>query len=308
MRAGQNPVDILCNLPSVAPAGSFFVTDPLGRSPYGYCCFGQSLFYEVNLYNGALRRLANLPAGVVFGPGLCATLNSGNGRVWIVGPGLGAGDDSYTGYYNPLTDAWVAADAANSLDALLGATWGTEGTLVHLGPAMSGAYTGDVMILRGGNLNTCYLFSIAGDAWAATGVPGAVAGPGATMAVAWAHNDDRVYASLGAGVAPMAYYSIAGGNWPVFVGGPSFGDGPNTGASACTHPAGRRILYRINATGQIVSYDPVSNALTAYARIYGPDGTATVGNKMCAYVQGGDTYVCVIVHGSSQVQRIRIVE
>ncbi len=310
MRTGQNPVDILCNLPSVAPAGSFIVTDQLGRSQFAYCGFGQSSFYEINLYTGAIQRRADIPAGLVWGAGTCATYDSNNARVSVVGPGTGAaGDFAYTGYYNIATDAWVATGAGGQLEALLANTWGTEGTLLHLGTAMSGTYTGDVMILRGSNLNTCYLFSIAGNAWAATGVPGAAANVGATMAVAWAHNPDRVYGTLGGGVAPLAYYSVAGGNWPMFVGGPTFSVGPTTGTAACTHPDGRLVLYRLNATGQILAFDPVTNTITSYARIYGADGTATVGTaKMCAYKQNGDTYLVVLLHGSTQVQRIRIVE
>lgn len=314
MRAGQNPVDILCNLPAVAPAGSFIVTDPRGVHPLAYLGFGQALFYELNLWTGALQRLADIPAGLVFGAGTCAAYDSTNGRVWAVGPGAGAGDDSYTGYFSLATGAWVAADAGNTLDGLLGATWGTDASLFCFSTALSGAYpitnaAGIAnLLLRGSGLNTCYQFGIGADTWVASAVPGVVSGAGTTLVPAWGHNPDRVYSTHGGGSTVVRYYGIAGNAWGNVTPVPTFVDAPNTGTSAVAHPDGRKILYRLNATGQILYYDPVTNALVPYARIYGPDGTATVGSKLCAYKQDGDTYLVALVHGSSQVQRIRIVE
>lgn len=322
MRAGQNPVDILCNLPAVAPAGSFFVTDPFGISPYGYICFGQSSFYQIDLGSGALRRLPDLPAALVFGPGVtaCWSYAGPNGRgetLDIIGPGVAGPTFAYTGRYDPFNGAWAVTGAAGTLTALLAATWGTDAASCFVGLPSHGTANAYVL-LRGSGLNTSYRLNIVGNAWAATGgVPGVVSGAGCTMAATWGYAGDDLYAysTHGGGNVALRRYGVAADAWAAVVPDPVLVDAPNTGTCSCTHPNGRLVLIRLNATGQILAYNPNTmdivggdDVVYPYARIYGPDGTATVGNKLCSWKQNGDTYLGVILHGSSQVQRIRIVE
>jgi hypothetical protein len=312
MRTGENPIDILCNLPTKATAGSFFVTDPLGRSPLGFVAVGQSAFYEVNLYSGALQRRANIPAGLVWGAGTCACYDADRARIWVVGPGTGvAGDFAYTGYYNTATNNWFATGAGGELEALASivATWGTDGALVHLAVSMSRTtYTGDELLLRGSGLRRMYRYDAAGDAWTEGADAGVVASTGCSLAPLWGWNPRSVIAVNGNSVPIPLLWDVPTAGWPMWMTAPTFPEPMTTGSSCVMHPDGRRILYRVNATGQIIIYDPILNTIRTYAHIYGADGTAAVGGKLCAFKQNGDTYLAALLHDSTTIQRIRIVE
>jgi hypothetical protein len=314
MRSGQNPVDILCDLPVVPSAGSFIATDPKGASRYAFLGLGQNYFYALDLWSGGLTLLPVFPAAFVWGAGMCAAYDGTLGRLWVVGPGAGAGDDSHTAYWNVATGAWVAADAGNTLDALLGGTWSTAGALFALTADLSGAYpitngAGVVdLVLRGGGLNTQYQFRISTDTWVASAVPGAVSAAGCSYAVPWAIDHGGVYSTHGGGSTVMRRWDIATNVWANVTPIPPFTSAFGAGSSLLTHPDGRLILARVAATNQIIAYDPLLNTHTPYADLMGADGYPEAGTRMCAYKQNGDTYLVAMIHGSTQVQRIRIVE
>jgi hypothetical protein len=314
MFTGQNPVDILCNLPVLPTAGSFIVTDPKGTSRYAFIGLAQSHFYALDLWSGALTLLPVFPAQFVWGAGMCAAYDATLGRLWVVGPGTGAGDDSHTGYWNVATGAWVAADAGNTLDALLGATWATAGTLLALTADLSGAYpltnAASVvdLVLRGSGLNAQYQYRINTDTWVASAVPGAASAAGCSYAVPWALDHAHVYSTHGGASAVLRRWDIAANTWADVTPIPPFTSTISAGTSLLTHPNGRLILARIGTTGQIVAYDPHTNAQVPYADLMGADGYPEAGTRLCAYTQNGSTYLVALLHGSTQVQRIRIVE
>jgi hypothetical protein len=265
----------------------------------------------VNLYTGALQRRRDIPAGLVWGAGTCACYDADRARIWVVGPGTGvAGDEAYTGYYNTLTNNWFATGAGGQLEALASivATWGTDGALVLLAQAMSATYTGDVLLLRGSALGRMYLYSVGGDAWTEGANAGVAASTGCSLAPLWGWNANSVIAVSGNSVPMPQLWDVPTAAWPMWMTAPTFPEPMTTGSSCVIHPDGRKVLYRINATGQIIVYDPLLNTIRAYTHIYGSDGTAAVGGKMCAFKQNGDTYLAVLLHNSTTIQRIRIVE
>lgn len=314
MRAGvtQFPVDVFCNLPVVAGAGSFLITGPDGTHSYAYALAGQTAFYRLSLYGSpAYERVASPPAGLVFGAGVCAAYDSTRARIYVVGPGTGGADDVWTGYYNPLANTWTAADAGGTLDALLGGLWGTDGALCSPDAAINGAASSQYMYLRGGNLNTFYRFDKVADTWVAMAVPGLAGGAGCTLVWRPAWNADMIQSTHGGGSTAFVQYTISAGTWAGGTPAVVPADGAGLGTCACATPDGFTGLWRLNASGQIMAWTRTS--LFPYARIYGADGVATVGSKMCTYRvgqtgSGGTTFVLVLLHGSNQIQRIRIVE
>lgn len=310
MRPGitQFPVDVLINLPVPALAGSFLVADSVGS--YAYILLGQTDFYRINL-NGspAWQRLSDPPSGaggMVFGAGVCAVWDEQMQRIWVVAPGQGGADFVWTGYYDVATGGWTSADAGGSLDLLLAATWSTDGALVDT--YIAGTLN-QYLYLRGSNLNTFYRFDKIGDAWAAMAVPTVASGAGVTLIYRPGFNPDFIYSTHGGGSTAMRRYTISTNTWANYIPVPmlTWVGGVNTGTCACSNPDLVGGFWRLNATGQIYAE---SRAVQMYplVRIYGPDGVATVGNKLSAYKTGGVTFILVLLHSSTQIQRIRVVE
>jgi hypothetical protein len=231
-------------------------------------------------------------------------------RIWVLGSGQLAPDRAWTGHYNTLTGVWTSVDAGGTLDALLGGLWGTDGAMAHPCTTVAAAASDDFIYLCGNNAAAAYRYQITLDTW--TTVPpaarGAVGGAGTTLVWPWAINVDRLYAVDGGGLATQRWYSIAGNAWTALAPIPPWTELPTTGTCACSSTDGRYVFIRENATETIFIYDPITSSIFPLGKITTTDGAATVGGRLCSYETGGVHYVVTMIHGSPQVQRIRIVE
>lgn len=313
MRPGitKAPVDVIATLPEIAGAGSFIVTDPRGIRTDGFVLASGTGWYRVDFVSGAVQHLTDPAAGLTFGAGLCGVYDPTGPIIYCFGPGTGGGVDSWTASYTIATGVWAGLDAGNTMDALLGATWATDGAMVHPCQTIAATASDDLIYLTGNGALVNYQYSIIGDTWT-TAPPanrGAAAGAGCTFDWPSGMTTDILYSLNGGGAATGEAYSILGDAWGGTVYFPPLvAPLPDTGTSSCVSTDGRTIYYRVNATGTVYRWNPMTNALDTVGQLYGPDGVATVGGKIAAYEVGGVEYIVAIVHGSTQIQRMRIVK
>jgi len=304
------PIDIVVpELPAAAGPGSFVVTDPRGDWPYVYIMLSATGWYQVDTRNWTWQQLPSPPAGLAFGAGVCAVKDTSLARIWVVGPGTGAGVDAWFGFFDLVSMTWNPGGAPDvaSLNALLGGVWGTDGALAHPCTAVAAAASDDLLYLTGNGGLPVYQFSIAGNTW--TTVPPAnrlvAAGAGTTLDWLWAYSVDLLFSQDG-GAASMESYGITADAWAAVVPVPAWPTVPGTGSCACASIHGEALYIRLNATGQIYRFDPLTSFVTPLCRLYGPDGTAGAGGKICAYAAAGREYVLALLHGYRQLQRIRL--
>lgn len=311
MRPGvdKNPIDIIATLPLAATAGAFIVNDPRGTGRYFYIGLANASFWRLDSYSWTLQRLPNIPAPLVFGAGTCATLDVSSGLLYVFGAGVGGGVDAETYSFNTTTNVWTALDALNDMDGFLGAVWASDGALVHPCSTIAFAASNDFIYMCGNKSLNTFQYTISTDRW--TRLPPAnravTGGNGVTMTWNWSVSVDAINSIDGDGVATMEHYGIAGNAWAADVPVPLWTTNPDTGTCACPSTDGARVYIRLNATGRIYEYSPLTKAVTPLATMSGTDGAASVGGKLVAYTVGGKEYLVLFQHGGMDVQRIRIV-
>lgn len=307
-----NPVDILATLPAAAGDGAFIVTDPRGTRTDAFVMTSATGFYRLDLTSGGLQRLPNPPAGLTFGAGVAPVWDETINGIFVIGPGAGAGVDSWFARYTYTTGVWAPMNSA-TLDVLLPGTLGLDAALVHPCTTVGAAASDDFIYLAcGANAAASLItprYSKAGNAWAA--VPPAnrlvAVGAGATMTWVWGYSPDLLFSLDATGLATGEQYSIAGNAWAANTYFPPFTALPAAGTCACASPKGDVLYFRLNATGGIYTFNRLTNVVTLIAQMYGTDGTATAGSKMAVAQVDGVDYLLCIVNGSTQVQRIRVV-
>lgn len=317
----KNPVDIVATLPVPATAGMCMVTDPRGLSSYIYFLFSATSFWRVDTTSWTWQQLASPTAAIMtgFGAGTCMCWDQSGGTIYAFGPGAGGGDDAWTARYTIATNTWDARDLTGDMDALLGAPWGTDGSLCHpctaiadapataaaLGPIAADGY----ILLVGNNLGVAYVYDIAGDAWTNTpAARGANAGAGSTLNWLWGYSQNRVYSLDGGGLDTSRYYGIAGNAWAAVTPVPAWTPAPpNTGTSAIPSCDGSLRYIHLNSTGTILQFNPATSAVTPLASLYGTEGAATVGRKLAAYKVGDREYLLAMGQSTTQLQRVQII-
>lgn len=314
----------LPDLPVVAGAGSFVVTDPRGVSTQAVVGLSATDYYLLDIVTGAKQKLPNSPAGLVFAAGISTIWDPSrgtSGRVYVFGPGIGAGADAYMGYIDIATLAWNSGGVPEiaSLNAILGATWATDGALAHTCSSVAAAGDDNSIYLVGNAGVASFRYDIsepAGVGW--TSVPPAnrlvAAGAGATLNWCWGWSMNRLMSLDAGGVGTAEYYRIladAGGaanTWLAQVPVPAFTVLPTTGTCSCTSCDGTKVYFMLNQTGQIFSYTPVDLKVRPVAEVYGAPGlgAATVGRRMAAFKYRGSEYLVILIQGTPYVQRIRL--
>lgn len=310
------------DLPATVGAGACIVTHPTGASTEAYIILSATSFNMVDLVSGSLLRLPNPPAGLVFGAGVCMLWDpsrGASGRVYVFGPGTGAGVDAYWHHFDIATKAWDVGGAPNvaALNALLGGTWAIEASLAHPCTRVGLAVSDNFIYLTGNGGLPAFRYDITepgGTEW--TSVPPAnravLAGPGSTLNWLFGQSVDHLYSVDGNGVGSMERYGIAGDAWAAVVPVPVWTELPTTGTCSCVSTDGRKLYIKLNATGVIYAFDAVGLTLTPVAQIsesINSDGTATtatVGRKMATFKDRDADTLVVMINGTNYLQGIRL--
>ncbi len=313
----KNPVDIVATLPVPATAGMCMVTDPRGTSPYIYFLFSATSFWRLDTTGWTWQQLASPTAAIMtaFGAGTCMTMDVSGGTIYAFGPGAGGGDDAWTARYTIATDTWAAMDATGDMDALLGATWASDGVLVHPCtslspdvPAIGAIPANDYLLLTGNAGLVTYVYQISTDAWTAPLLARPfVVGAGTTASWLWGYSANRVYGQDAGGTAPSRYYNITANTWNNVTPVPALTTLPNTGTCAISSCCGSLQYLHLNATGTILQFNPATSEVTPLATLYGPEGAATAGSKLAAYKVGDREFLLAMLQSTTQLQRVQII-
>lgn len=318
----------LPDLPVVAGAGSFIVTDPRGASTQAVVGLSATELYLLDLTSGSKVRLPNAPAGLSFTAGVSAVWDpsrgtGARGRVYVGGPGTAA--DWWWHHLDVDTLAWDVGGAPEvaTLLAILGAfpanVWTIDAALAHPCTSVAAAADDNSIYLVGKNGVGSYRYDPtepAGVGW--TSVPPAnrlvAAGAGSTLNWCWGWSMNRLVSLDAGGVGTAEYYRIAadGGGaadtWVAMVPVPAFTELPTTGTCSCTSCDGTKVYFAVNQTGRIYSFTPVDLRVRSVAEVYGNPGVgaATVGRRMAAFRYRGVEYLVILVQGTPYIQRIRL--
>ena len=309
------------DLPVNVGAGALVLTHPQGLSDEAFVLLSATEFHLVNLKLGGRLRLPNPPGGLTWGAGVTGLWDSSRGaagRLYIFGPAAGPAF-AWWHHFDVATWAWDVGGAPNiaALTALLAAPWGTDAALAHPCTGVALAASDDFVYLTGNNGLPFYRYNITepgGAEW--TTVPPAAravaAGAGCTLAWPWGVGVDRLYSVDGGGVGTMEYHGIAGDAWAAVVPVPVWTTLPTTGTCSCTSGDGRLVYIRLNATGEVYSFNPLTLAIRPVGKVgeaTGSDGTAaaaTVGRKMSLWRKDGDDVLVVLVNGTPYMHGLRL--
>ena len=192
-----------------------------------------------------------------------------------------------------------------------------DAAIVHLdSDLLFGAYAGHIYLIGNNSVNI-QDFNIAANTWAQlAGGGGARAGaPAVGATLTWnLHNPGVLFSHRGGNAATLDTYDIASDTWTSGVAYIPVGTLLwNTGSDACECwpmlPICRVVNYAANAGTLYQLANGLTNPIyTQSCRIYGTDGVAHVGKSMVAYQYAGIRYIVYRLHGSTQVQRIRLVD
>ena len=326
------PIDYLANLTASAIDGSCIVTDPRGTDRYAYVLQPISAdnweFYKFDLWSRTAQPLSNparaattitARAKMVFDAsgGILATPT-----IWLFAPDTAGGTFFRWQSYNIATDVWTAR---SSVLAGMAAAASIDTSLCHPCNLLGAAPGPDRLIYANGDggawgaagPSNLAVYDITTDTWARLVGAGPRGGaPAIGSSLDWLPQcPGYLFSFRGGGSGIIDVYGIVGNAWTAIAAAaidpplPFDSEGFET-TTLFRYP------WRILCAnyGQIIAVDltslvvpPVAATTALVAAIDGADGTAHQGNGLFAWQVGDKLYIGIRPHGSTAVQRIRMI-